>query len=104
MLVIDSTEELNLCCRMLEVLKKRSYTIPEISSLLGMSMYSGHFYKIPLFKKLLNENVFKAESNSKPVFYSFNPEKLATAMEKSNLFERFRKAMKVRIGWVRDEL
>ena len=103
MLVIDSIHELNLCCRMLEVLRKRIYTIPELSSLLGMSMYSGHFYKIPLFKKLLNEGVFILHSNSKPVKYMFDPEKLVDAMEKSNLLQRLRKVMRIRTI-IRDEI
>lgn len=103
MLIIDSTEELNLCLRMLETLRNREYTIPQLSSILGMSLYSGRFYKLPLFKKLLNEGVFSVESNSKPVVYKFSPEKLANAMEKSNLFDRLKKAMKIRT-MVRDIL
>ena len=90
MLIIDNINELNLCCRMLEVLReKRTYTVPQISSLLGLSMYSGHLYKMPLFNKLINEGVFKVFSNSKPVIYEFSPEKLAKSIETSDIFIKF---------------
>jgi len=98
MLVIDTFEELKLIFRMIDTLKNREYTIPELSSVLGFSMYSGHFYKLPLFKKLLMERVFVISKNSKPAYYSFDIDRMKDVLSECEVWVKFKKIMGVRVS------
>ena len=111
MTIIKNHSDENLACNILMELKpKNKYTYKEINSRLGLSDNSTHIPNHSLWEKMLMEDIFvdvtngDARKGNPKMFVFKNADKLATAIERSDLMVLRRKALKVRINWIRDEL